>query len=174
MGFLTRPAMRTASMNAITQRTPAPTAQRSRRSGSEERKGAMNAPLRQTANKRKYRSPCIVRPRSIWAAPGIRESATIRIRNGGDYSKKAFAIKHQPPGAPEGGGCRRGIGKVARGRLPRFAASGFRFRSLWFSGRSVRGRALKGCSVYGPGNAALTRVWVVSYDGGNVEGAETP
>jgi hypothetical protein len=55
----------------------------------------MNAPLRQTANRRKYRSPCIVRPRSIWAAPGIRESATIRIRNGRDYSKEASGIKHQ-------------------------------------------------------------------------------
>src|SRR5258706_7673891 len=89
MGFFTSPAMRAASTNAMNQRTAEPAAQRMRRSGSDDRKGAMRAPLRQTAKRRKDSSPWSVRPKSIWAAPGISERATIRIRNGADYSQEA-------------------------------------------------------------------------------------
>src|SRR5687767_6920306 len=35
-------------------------------------------------------------------------------------------------------------------------------------------RCVKGVRFHGPGSTPLTRVWVISYDGGNVEGAETP
>jgi hypothetical protein len=51
--------------------------------------------LRLTANSRNSSSPTIVRPRSIWAAPGIKERVTVRIRNGADYSKSPGEYKEE-------------------------------------------------------------------------------
>jgi hypothetical protein len=100
MGFFRYPAILSASTKATSQNAAAPQPQRIRSSGSEDRKGAMRAPFRQKANRRKYSSPCVVRPRSIWAAPGIKDSATVRNRNGADYSKSTREYKEDSGAVP--------------------------------------------------------------------------
>lgn len=82
-------------MKATVQDATAPQPQRTRSSGSDDRNGAMRAPFRQRANRMKYSSPCIVRPKSIWAAPGIKDNATVRNRNAADYSKSNREYKDE-------------------------------------------------------------------------------